>query len=167
MRPRRDLKYMNATASASSIGGDVAGFGGDTPGSDGVGLGAPKNGNTEVGVDCADLGAASNAEGEGAGTAVGWAVNMNGFDAVVPAAPKPTNAPNLGGASSCSGYEELWSQKTRLTHGFVYVGNHGWQSIEGWWPRSSQRALGQGAYSETRLATWCTRWRRNGILSVG
>jgi hypothetical protein len=91
---------MNATASASSVGGDVAGFGGDTPGSDGVGLGAPKNGNTEVGVDCADLGAASNAEGEVAGTAGGWAVNMNGFDAVVPAAPKPTNAPNLGGASS-------------------------------------------------------------------
>lgn len=89
MRPRRDLKYFNV--SVSSAGGDVAGFGGKGSDSEGPSLGAPKNGDTEVGVGCADLNVVSNAEGA---ARAGWAVKVNGLDAEVPA-PKPTNPPNL------------------------------------------------------------------------
>ena len=93
-RPRRDLKYLNATMSISSAGGGAAGFGREAPESEGTRLGAPKNGDTEVGAGCADLTVVSNAKEEGANTAGGWAVKENGLDADVPA-PNPTNPPNF------------------------------------------------------------------------
>jgi hypothetical protein len=83
------LKYFKATPSISSAGGDTAGKGSD---SEGPSLGAPKNGDTKVGVVCADLNVVSNTEG--AARASGWAVKVNGLDAEVPA-PNPTNPPNL------------------------------------------------------------------------
>lgn len=81
---------MNAIASVSA-GEDVAGFGRDASESEGNNAGVPNDGDTS----CVGLNAVSSAEDAEAYTGSGWAVNVNGLDAEVPA-PKPTNPPNLG-----------------------------------------------------------------------
>ena len=132
------MKYLNATTSVSSAGGDVAGFGGDASVCRGDGLGAPNNGDTRVGlsvgVDCVGLNAVSDAEDTDVDTGDGWAVKVNGLDVEVPA-PKPTKAPNLGGGTvSWVGYGMGQIQNTRLTHDFLYIRSRSWwQSIENWW----------------------------------
>ena len=94
LRPRSDLKYLNATASVSSAGEDVAGFEGDASTSRGDGVCAPKNGDT-MGVGSVGLNAVSDAEVDTTG---GWAVKVNGLGAGVPA-PKPIKPPNFGGGT--------------------------------------------------------------------
>lgn len=100
LRPRRDLKYLNATVSVSSAGGDVAGFEGDASESRRDGLGTPSDGNTmaglDVGADCVSLNTVSDAEDAEADTGDGWVVKVNGLAP----APKPTKPPNFGGGTA-------------------------------------------------------------------
>jgi hypothetical protein len=87
LRPRRDLKYLNATGFVSPAAVDVAGFGEKASESMEAGFGAPKKDGTAAGVGCA---------GEGADTASGCVAKVNVLlDTEVPA-PKPTNPTNLG-----------------------------------------------------------------------